>query len=95
MAVMLLAHYEVTDLDRFLEAFDGFEGARKRAGAATVGFVCSSEDPRSLVALIEFPSREAAEAFALSPERTQTLEDAGVISRTDELLEVVRPVAAV
>ena len=51
MAVMLLAHYEVTDLDRFL---DGFDGARKRAGATTVGLVRSSEDPRTLVALIEF-----------------------------------------
>ena len=95
MAVMLLARYEVTDPDRFLEAFDGFEAARTRAGATTAGLVRSLEDPQTLVALIEFPSREVAEAFAGSPERTQTLEDAGVIRRTDEFVEVVRPVAAV
>jgi hypothetical protein len=88
-------HYEVADPDRFLEAFDGFEGARKRAGATTAGLVRSSEDPRTLVALIEFASREAAEGFAASPERIRTLEDAGVSTRTDELFEVVRPIVAV
>ena len=95
MAVMLLARYELTDLNRFLEAFDGFDGARKRAGATTVGLLRSSEDPRTLVALIEFASREGAETFATSPERIRTLEDAGVSTRTDELFEVVRPIVAV
>jgi hypothetical protein len=95
MAVMLHAHYEVADLDRFLEAFDGFEEARRKAGATTVGLVRSSEEPRALVALIEFASREAAEGFAMSPQRLRTLEDAGVSTRTDELFEVVRPIVAV
>jgi hypothetical protein len=95
MAVMLLARYELTDLNRFLEAFDGFDGARKRAGATTVGLLRSSEDPRTLVALIEFASREAAEAFAMTPERIRTLENAGVSTRTDEFFEVVRPIVAV
>ncbi len=95
MAVMLVARYEVTDLDRFLEAFDGFEAARRSGGATATGLVRSLDDPRTLVALIEFASREAAEAFATSPERLRTLEDAAVISRTDDVLEVVRPVAPV
>ena len=41
MAVMLLARYEVADRDRFLEAFDGFEPARRRAGATAAGLVRS------------------------------------------------------
>lgn len=95
MAVMLLARYEVTDLSRFVEAFDGFEAQRRRAGATAAGLVRSLDDPRMLVALIEFPSPEAAQAFAMSPERLRTLEDAGVVRRTDELLEVLHPVAAI
>lgn len=93
MAVMLVARYEVSDLDRFLEAFDGFEATRRSGGATATGLVRSLDDPRTLVALIEFASREAAEAFATSAERTRTLEGAGVTSRTDELMEVVRAVA--
>ena len=46
MAVMLLARYEVTDLDRFLEAFDGFEAQRRRAGATAAGLVRSLDHPR-------------------------------------------------
>ena len=94
MAVMLLARYEVTDRDRFLEAFDGFEPARRRAGATAAGLVRSLDHSRTLVALIEFASREAAEAFAMSTERARTLKDAGVITTTDEFLEVMRPITA-
>jgi hypothetical protein len=95
MAVMLLARYELTEPDRFLEAFDGFEGARQRAGAITHGLARSMDDPRTVVAMIEFASRGAAEAFAADPERLATLDAAGVRERTDELLEVIRPLASI
>ena len=94
MSVMLLARYEVTDPGRFLEAFDGFEAVRRSGGATAAGLAGSRDDPRALIALIEFASREAAEAFAGSPERTRTLQDAGVTGRTDEILEVLRPIVA-
>ena len=94
MAVMLLARYEVTDRDRFLEAFDGFEPARRRAGATAAGLVRSLDHSGTLVALIEFASREAAEEFAMSAERARTLKEAGVITTTDEFLEVMRPITA-
>lgn len=95
MAVMLLAHYEVEGTDRFLDAFDRFGETRAKAGATTHGLVRSLEDPRRMVALIEFPTRAAAEDFATSPERARALADGGVLSRTDELLEILRPAAAV
>lgn len=90
MAVMLLAYYEVADVDRFLHEFDGFENARRVAGAVTRGLVRSTQDPAAFVALIEFTSEDAARGFAQSPERARALIDGGVLSRTDEFLEVVR-----
>jgi len=94
MAVMLLAHYGTTDVDRFLEAFDAFKEARASAGASAAGLVRSLDDPLALVALIEFATREAAEAFAASPARARALQDAGVVERRDEFLEVLRPIAS-
>ncbi len=93
MAVMLLAHYEVEDLDRFLEAFDGFAAQRRAAGALTAGLARSLAEPGTVVATIGFPDREAAEAFAASAERIEALRAGGVTSRRDEILAEVRPPA--
>jgi len=95
MAVMLLAHYEVSDPDRFLAAFDGYEASRRQAGAIARGLMRSLDDPATLVAIIEFGSRDEAEAFAASPDRAATLREAGVTRTTDELHETVRPIAPV
>ena len=86
--------YEPNDRNRFLEAFDGFEPARRRAGATAAGLVRSLDHSGTLVALIEFASREAAEEFAMSAERARTLKEAGVTTTTDEFLEVMRPISA-
>ena len=91
MAVMLLAHYEVQDLDRFLEAFDGFAAQRRAAGALSAGLARSLDDPRVVVATIGFPTLEAAEAFAASPERREALRAGGVTAQRDEILGEVRP----
>ena len=91
MATMLLAYYEVADRERFLEEFDAFEPGRARAGGITRGLLESAGEVPAFVALIEFPSRADAEAFARGGERREALERASVIDRTDELLEVVRP----
>ena len=91
MATMLLAYYEVADRARFLEEFDAFEPGRARAGGITRGLLESAGEGPAFVALIEFPSRPDAEAFVRGAERREALERASVIDRTDELLEVVRP----
>ncbi len=93
MAVMLLAHYEIEDLDRFLEVFDGFAAQRRAAGALTAGLARSLDDPGTVVATIGFPTREQAAAFAASPERAEALRAAGVVVSHDELLGEVRPAA--
>jgi hypothetical protein len=93
MAVMLLAQYEVTDVGRFLQAFDGYEDARRRAGAVSRGLLSPADDPSVMVALIGFDTREQAEAFAADPDRAATLKAAGVGRVTDRILEVIRPIS--
>ena len=94
MDALLLAHYEVADRERFLQVFDDFEEARVRAGGVTRGLVESPEHAGAFTAMIAFPSREAAEAFARGPERRDALGRASVLDHTDEILDVVRPFTA-
>lgn len=95
MAVMLLAQYEVADAERFLEAFDGYEEARRRAGAVLRCVLGPADEPSVMVAVIGFDTREQAEAFATDPQRAATLKAAGVTRTTDRILEVLRPLSPV
>lgn len=95
MAVMLLAQYEVADAGRFLEAFDGYEQERRRAGAVVRGVLSPADEPSVMLAAIGFDTREQAEAFAADPGRAATLKAAGVTRTTDRILEVVRPLSPV
>ncbi len=92
MPAVLLARYTVADRERFMEVFDAFEGGRVRAGAVARSLLVG--DDGGLVALIEFPTAEAARAFADSPERADVLARATVTARTDEILDIARPRAA-
>lgn len=94
MPVVLLAAYEVTEPDRFIDAFDAFAQEREAAGATTCCLVESAEDPRRFVAILEFGSRAAAESFATSAGRLAALERGGVTVRVDEFHDVVRPLVA-
>ncbi|HMN98309.1 MAG TPA: DUF1330 domain-containing protein [Miltoncostaeaceae bacterium] len=93
MPAVLLARYTVADRERFIEVFDAFEDGRARAGA--VARTLLAGDGGDLVALIEFPTAEAARAFAGSPERADALARATVTGRADEILDVARPRDAV
>jgi hypothetical protein len=88
---VLLAHYDVVDLDRFLSVFDGFERARREHGSTDHWVLSDPDAPERVIALIRFGSRAEAEGFAADPERERALEEAGVVRREDEILEVVRP----
>lgn len=87
---VLLAHYDVVDLDRFLTVFDGFERARREHGSTDHLLLSDPDAPKHLIALIRFGSRAEAEGFAADPERERALEEAGVVLRQDQILEVVR-----
>lgn len=91
MSAVLLARYEVSDRARFIEVFDAFEAEREAAGAVARALLASADEPGALVAMIEFPTREAARTFARSSARAAALERASVTDRTDEILDVERP----
>lgn len=87
--IVLIAHYRVRDVDRFHTIFAGFEATRRERGATGHRLLGSLEDPKRIVALIDFASRDAAEHFAAGPERAAALEEAGVLERSDEILEEI------
>jgi heme-degrading monooxygenase HmoA len=90
--IVLLARYEVTDPERFLIVFDGFEEARREHGSTGHWVLRSTQEPARVVVLIRFGSREQAERFAASQEREAALRAATVTRREDEILEVARAV---
>ena len=95
MPVVMLAYYEVTDPDRFIDAFDTHSRTSgKRRVTTTCGLIASADDPRRFVAILEFGSRAAAESFATSAGRLAALERGGVTDRVHELHDVVRPLVA-
>ncbi len=85
--IVLVARYRVRDLDRFLTVFEGFEAGRRAGGSTGHRLLGSPAEPTSVVALIDFASRQEAEAFAAGAERLAALEEAGVVAREDEFLE--------
>jgi uncharacterized protein (DUF1330 family) len=87
---VLLARYDVTDPERFMAAFDGLEATRREHGSTGHWVLRSPEEPRTVVVLISFGSREQAERFAASPEREAALRQATVAGRQDEFLDVAR-----
>jgi hypothetical protein len=88
MAV-LLAEYRVEDLGAFKVVFDEFAPIREEHGAISHRLLASTTDPRVVDVLIEFPTAEAAAAFAADPRRGDALWRAGVVERVDRVLEEI------
>jgi quinol monooxygenase YgiN len=89
MMSVLLARYEIADLDAFLRVFDAFEPTRKEYGSTGHRVLRSPDSERLVTVIIDFDSPEHARAFASGEERAAALEEAGVRHRHDEFLDVV------
>ncbi len=89
--IVLMARYRIGDMARFLSVFKGFEPSRRESGSTARRVLGDPGDPSRVIAEIEFASREEAEAFATSAARASALEEAGVLERTDEILEEITP----
>jgi len=86
---VLLARYEVADLDVFMRVFNALEATRREHGATGHRVLRSPESERRVTVLIDFDSPEHARAFADSGARAAALDEAGVLHRHDELLDLV------
>ncbi len=62
----LFARVSVEDYAAFRSVFDGAEEMRQAAGALNHTVYQSVDDPNEVIARVEFPTAEAAKAFAAS-----------------------------
>ena len=76
--VTYAVHHRVRDYDRWKEAFDGHESARRRYGQIEHRIYHSLGDPLQLVVHNDFPTVEAAESFAADPSLPDAMAAAGV-----------------
>ena len=88
MAV-LIAEYRVLDLETFRRVLAEFADVRKEVGASGHRLMAPTNNPSSVTAVIDFASAVDAELFSREPRRLEALQRAGVIERTDTVLEDV------
>ena len=88
MAV-LLAEYEVQDLKTFRRVFAEFADVRKELGATGHRLMAPPDNPSIVAVVIEFVSADDAEVFSREPRRLEALQRAGVVERTDVVLEEI------
>lgn len=83
----LLARYRVHDYGTFKAELDGFARVRQELGATGHRLMRAPDTPGIVVIAIDFVSLDAARRFATDPRRLDVLERAGVIERTDLIVE--------
>lgn len=88
MAV-LLAQYEVLDLKTFRGVFAEVADLRTELGATGHRLMAPPDNPSFLAVMIEFVSADDAKVFSREPRRLEALKRAGVVTRTDVVLEEV------
>jgi hypothetical protein len=83
----LLATYRVNDYGTFKAEFDEFAWTRKELGATGHRLMRAPDNPGIVAVVIDFSSLDAARRFAADPGRLDVLDRAGVIERTDLILQ--------
>jgi quinol monooxygenase YgiN len=89
----VLVRHKVSDFNRWKDAFDSHLSARKRAGETGFRLFQSVDDPREVVLLLDWESKEEARKFMSSDELRSAMEKAGVVGAPEvQYLEDVRSV---
>ena len=78
MTTIAAVRHPVEDVDRWKVVFDEHGEVRRRHGAVGHTLLVAADDPNTVLILNEFPSREAADAFANDPSLPATMSRAGV-----------------
>jgi len=79
----LLVHHKVQDYSAWRKIFDEDDDRRKEYGSTGVQILKSASDPNDLTVIIDWPSVEAAKAFAASDVLKEKMKDAGVVSQPE------------
>ncbi|WP_445475949.1 hypothetical protein ACT9XH_04240 [Methanococcoides methylutens] len=82
MAYLLVKH-TVEDFSKWKLGFDDHESTRKENGSKGGMLFRTSEDPNSLVILLEWDNIENARKFSESDELKKKMEELGVITKPD------------
>jgi hypothetical protein len=77
----LLVHHKVQDYSAWRKIFDEDDQRREEYGSTGVQVLKSANDPNDLTVIMDYPSVDAAKAFATSDALKEKMKDAGVISQ--------------
>jgi len=77
----LVMQNNVRDYDDWKPVFDAGETVRRRHGCTGHEIFRGDDDANELTIMLEFPSREAGEAFLADPELKERMDEAGVLSK--------------
>lgn len=76
--VILVVHHRVRDYDAWKAVFDEHESVRRSHGETEHRVYRDIHDPNRVVVHNDFPTEEAARAFAEDPSLKEAMERAGV-----------------
>ena len=79
----LLVHHKVQDYSAWRKIFDEDDQRRKEYGSTGFQVFKSANDPNDLTVTMDYPSVEAAKAFATSDALKEKMRNAGVISQPE------------
>jgi quinol monooxygenase YgiN len=82
MATLIVQH-KVQDYSVWRRVFDDHEKTRREFGSTRFQIFRSASDPNDITAIMDWPSVDAAKAFATSDSLKEAMKNAGVISQPE------------
>lgn len=82
----LLVHHKVQDYSAWRKIFDDDDQRRKEYGSTGFQVLRSASDPNDLTVIMDWPSVDAAQAFATSDALKEKMKNAGVISQPEVMI---------
>ena len=79
----LLVHHKVQDYSAWRKIFDDDDQRRKEYGSTGFQILQSASDPNDITVIMDWPSVDAARAFATSDALKEKMKNAGVISQPE------------
>ena len=84
----LIVHHKVQDYAAWRKVFDNDATSRREFGSTGAQVFTSTSDPNDVTAIMDWPSVDAAKAFATSASLKEAMKNAGVISQPDVMFLV-------
>jgi quinol monooxygenase YgiN len=84
----LIVHHKVQNYSAWRKVFDDHDKARREFGSTGYQVFQSASDPNDITAITNWPSVDAAKAFATSDSLKDAMKNAGVISQPEVMFLV-------